>query len=1123
MARHRGAAVSFQPDAEWYKDAVIYEIHVKAFKDSDGDGIGDFRGLTESLDYLHDLGVDAIWLLPFYPSPLRDDGYDTADYMKIHPSYGAMRDFRSFLRAACQRGIHVITELVVNHTSDQHPWFQRARRAPSGSSQKSFYVWSDSPDAYQEARVIFQDFETSNWTWDPVARAYYWHRFYGHQPDLNYDNPRVRSSVFRFVDHWLNMGVSGLRLDAVPYLFEREGTNCENLEETHEFLRQLRAHIDEAFPNRMLLSEANQWPEDAVAYFGRGDECHMSFHFPLMPRLFMAVRMEDCSPVVDILDQTPAIPEACQWAIFLRNHDELTLEMVTDEERDYMYRMYAHDRQMRINLGIRRRLAPLLNNDRRKIELMNGLLFALPGTPVIYYGDEIGMGDNFFLGDRDGVRTPMQWNGDRNAGFSRANPHRLYLPVIIDPEYHYEAINVEAQLGNPDSLLWWMRRLISTRKRHTAFSRGAIKLLRPSNHRVLAFLRLHEDDTLLVVANLSRHPQQVFLNLEEYAGYRPIELFGSSPFPSITNDPYSLTIGSHSFFWFRLEAVLSELPEPVQAVSPDSGIVFDLGRGSWSKAFESGNAESLVPMLVGYLRKRRWFGGKARIIQSATIRDVVPIRYGPSVIHLLFVQLEYAEGEPETYLMPLSLAVGARMEEVLEEHATAVVARARVSQAQGGPDAVVYDAVADPEFGRALLSAIERRTRFGRARGARVVATRSRRFRNLRAGMDPAAIPAISGAEQSNTSLIFGERFILKLFRRIETGVNPDLEIGRHLTDRARYANTAPVAGYLEYSKGSRSEPSTVAILHGYVRNVGDAWRYTLDELGQYFENALARPDPSSIPRLPGGSLLDRAGAEPSSYVIEAIGPYLVSAELLGRRTGEMHLAFADHHDDPAFKPGRITRLYQRSLHQGMRIDLNRATRLLRTRLSEMDGSTRLLAEEVLDREPALQDLVGQLTKRRISGQLIRTHGDFHLGQVLYTGQDFVIIDFEGEPARPLTERRLKRTPVWDLAGMIRSFHYAVHAAIRAHSEVFTDPGQTTVLEGWGKFWYQWVTGAFFSGYGDAAGSSGLLPANREDLDLLLNAYLIDKAAYELRYELNNRPEWASIPLTGLRNLAPGE
>jgi len=537
----------------WYKDAIIYEVHVKSFLDSNGDGIGDFRGLIEKLDYLESLGVTAIWLLPFYPSPLKDDGYDVADYINIHPNYGELKDFKEFLREAHKRNIRVIIELVLNHTSDQHSWFQRSRRANPGSACRSFYVWSDTPEKYKEARIIFKDFETSNWTWNPEAKAYYWHRFYSHQPDLNYDNSRVHEAMFRVIDFWFEMGVDGLRLDAIPYLYEREGTNCENLPETYKFLEKLRAHVDSKFRNRILLAEANQPPEDAAAYLGDGNKCHMAFHFPLMPRLFMAVQMEDRFPIIHILEQTPPIPEPCQWALFLRNHDELTLEMVTEEERDYMWRVYASDPRARINLGIRRRLAPLLGNNRRKIEAMNVLLFSFPGTPVIYYGDEIGMGDNYYLNDRDGVRTPMQWSPNRNAGFSNAEPQKLYLPMIVDPEYHYETVNVENQERNLHSLLWWMKSLIAMRKRFKAFGRGSLDFLYPGNPKVIAFIRRYHDENILVVVNLSRFSQVVELNLPNHVGFVPEDVFSKSKFPIIKESPYMLTLGPYDFHWFLLQ------------------------------------------------------------------------------------------------------------------------------------------------------------------------------------------------------------------------------------------------------------------------------------------------------------------------------------------------------------------------------------------------------------------------------------------------------------------------------------------------------------------------------------------------------------------------------------------
>src|SRR6476660_7160210 len=545
---------AFDNKLHWYKDAVIYELHIKAFYDSNDDGIGDFNGLMEKLDYLEDLGVTTIWLLPFYPSPLKDDGYDIADYYSINSAYGNITEFQKLLEEAHRRNLKVITELVVNHTSDQHQWFQRARTSPKGSDERNYYVWSDDPSKYKDVRIIFQDFESSNWTWDEVAQQYYWHRFFHHQPDLNYDNPKVQDEVFKIIDFWCNMGVDGFRLDAIPYLFEREGTNGENLPETHIFLKKLRKHIDEKYPGVAFLAEANMWPEDSASYFGNGDECHMNYHFPVMPRMFMALQQEDRYPITDIFDQTPAIPETCQWAIFLRNHDELTLEMVTDEERDFMYKVYAKDPKAKINLGIRHRLAPLMENNRNKIELMNSLLLSLPGTPVIYYGDEIGMGDNFYLGDRDGVRTPMQWSPDRNAGFSAANPHSLYLPVIIDPEYNYEAVNVELQRRNTSSLFWYMKRIITLRKNYKAFGRGDMKFLHVDNPKILAFTRTYQNETLLVVVNLSKYSQSSEIPLYHFSGYVPVEVFSKNRFPSIKEaSPYFFTLGPHSFLWFELQ------------------------------------------------------------------------------------------------------------------------------------------------------------------------------------------------------------------------------------------------------------------------------------------------------------------------------------------------------------------------------------------------------------------------------------------------------------------------------------------------------------------------------------------------------------------------------------------
>ncbi len=848
MAEKRKGLYTLDDNPLWYKDAIIYELHVRAFHDSDGDGVGDFRGLTGKLDYLQDLGITALWLLPFYPSPLKDDGYDISDYQNVHHSYGTLADFRLFLREAHRRGIRVITELVVNHTSDQHPWFQRARRAPRGSKWRDFYVWSDTQDKYRDTRIIFKDFESSNWSWDPVANAYYWHRFYSHQPDLNFDNPAVGRLLFRVLQFWLGMGVDGLRLDAVPYLIEREGTNCENLPETHKALKAIRKRVDDKFRNRMLLAEANQWPEDAVDYFGEGDECHMAFHFPLMPRMFMAVRMEDRYPIIDILTQTPQIPDVCQWALFLRNHDELTLEMVTDEERDYMYRVYAHDHQARINLGIRRRLVPLLGKDRRKFELMNALLFSLPGTPVIYYGDEIGMGDNIYVGDRNGVRTPMQWSVDRNAGFSRAPAQRLYLPVNVDPDYHYETVNVEARQNNTSSPLWYMKRLLSLRKRFQAFGRGTIEFLYPDNPRVLAFIRSYEEEMILVVANLSRFSQFVELNLSAFQGRIPVEMFGQTEFPVIKEQAYFLTLGPHAFYWFALEQQqlsAGEIgPVPGERKVPELQVA-----GSWENLFRKEGKGGLERILPGYLKMRRWFGGKARRIKSTTIREAVPLpgTSPPSV--LAMAQVEYAEGDPEIYSMPLVFASGERSAQVQKEHPLAVVARLTVKRGNGGQDGVVYDGFLENDVCDFFLQAIGHRRRF-RGDHGEIVAYPTRAFRRLRGAESEHLPSSLSKAEQSNTSVFFGDRLILKLIRKLDEGQNPDLEIGIFLTERAGFPHIPPVAGALEYRR-NHEEPITLAILQGFVPNQGDAWIYTLDYLGRYYERAMSLPPETETRRLP--------------------------------------------------------------------------------------------------------------------------------------------------------------------------------------------------------------------------------------------------------------------------------
>jgi maltose alpha-D-glucosyltransferase / alpha-amylase len=1096
-------------DPLWYKDALIYELHVRAFHDANGDGSGDFRGLTQRLDYLADLGVTAIWLLPFYPSPLKDDGYDIADYTAVHPDYGTLRDFKTFIREAHRRGLRVITELVCNHTSDQHPWFQRARRAPKGSVYRDFYVWSDTPDRYRETRIIFKDFETSNWSWDPVAQAYYWHRFYSHQPDLNFDNPRVREAIKKALDFWFELGVDGLRLDAIPYLYERDGTSNENLPETHAFLKELRAHVDSRFEDRMLLAEANQWPEDAVAYFGDGDECHMAFHFPVMPRMFMAVRMEDRFPIYDILEQTPAIPDNAQWALFLRNHDELTLEMVTDEERDYMYRVYAHDPQMRINLGIRRRLAPLMGNNRRRIELLNGLLFSLPGTPVLYYGDEIGMGDNVYLGDRNGVRTPMQWSSDRNAGFSGANRQRLFLPVITDPEYHYEAVNVDAQQGNPNSLLWWMKRLIALRRQHRAFGRGSLSFLHPENRKVVAFLRELDDERILVVANTSRFVQYAELNLPDHEGLVPVEMFGRVEFPRISDRPLFITLGPHSFMWFSLEADPSGQGTEVRGSGEP---VPQLAATDLSALVSGRGAPELLRLLPAYLRARRWFRSKARRIKGVWLLDALPLP-GPAggEAALAIVNVEFTDGESEQYVLPLALAPvhGDEQQNIARELPQAVIAEV-AGGGEGQEPRLLYDALYDSTTAAGLLDAMGARRRFAGRRG-QLSGSSTRGFKRLRGSDELTPVPGRS--EQSNTSVAFGDRLMLKLFRRLEEGINPDVEVSRALTD-AGFEHVPALAGWLTY-KGS-GDAAAIGILQQYVSNQGDAWQHTLDQVGAFYERSAAGEAEAPPSAVDVPALLEAAASEPPEEVRDLTAPYLDSAWQLGVRTAELHRALAGR-DDPAFTPEPFNPFYQRSLFQNMRNQASDALALLASKVDTLDEDLQGHARRAVDMRDEILARLRRLLSQPIDASRIRVHGDFHTGQVLWTGRDFVIIDFEGEPGRPMSERRHKRPALVDVAGILRSFHYAAFGTLL--SERVGDqirPEDVGRLRPWGRFWYRWASASYLRGYLHEARDEVFVPRSDEALAGLLEAATINKVLYEMAYELNNRPDWLAIPLRGL-------
>ena len=1089
----------------WYKDSIIYQLHVKAFFDSNNDGIGDLQGLIQKLDYLKELGVNTLWLLPFYPSPLRDDGYDISDYRNIHPDYGKLRDFRLFLRKAHAEGFRIVTELVINHTSDQHPWFQRARRAKPGSSWRNFYVWSDDPNKFSEARIIFQDFETSNWTYDPIAKSYYWHRFYSHQPDLNFDNPQVRQAVFKILDHWMDMGVDGFRLDAIPYLFEREGTNCENLPETHEFLKELRSHVDEKYGDRMLLAEANQWPEDAVSYFGYGDECHMAFHFPIMPRIFMSLWMEDRFPIVDIMEQTPPIPDPCQWVMFLRNHDELTLEMVTDEERDYMYQVYAKDPRARINLGIRRRLFPLVGQNRRRAELLKFILFSLPGAPCLYYGDEIGMGDNYFLGDRNGVRTPMQWSPDRNAGFSKVNPQELYLPVILDPEYHYEAINVENQGKNPSSFLWWMRRVISMRKQLKALGRGKMEIINCSNPKILAFTRIHDNEVVLVVANLSRFSQVAELDLSGYQGYLPEEVFSGNSFPKISSEPYVLTMGFHDYFWFRLK----KSPEKV-LLKEERMEIPRVQIPVWKNILDGTFRQKLEKQVFpSYLARSRWFAGKAKTIRSVSIFECIPVQKNNSRTHYMLLSVAYTEGSPDMYSVPVSFASGEEEGEIRKNHPETIIAEATLD----GSNGILYDGVYDSSLQSAMLDILLKRKRIKNSKGA-LCGVPGRESKKI---VIPDKLNSrVLQAEQSNTSILYDELLFLKLLRKVAEGINPDLEISRFLTEKTRFLHTPRYIGALEYNTPSLDQAVALGVFHEYVPNQGSAWSFTRSSLDHFFDVVLSETIAS--PKAEELTFTTKTTKEVPAELIETAGDfYYEMIKLLGQRTAEMHLALASDNENPSFKPEKFSRLYQRAIYQSMRSLASVALKTLRRRLDTLPEAVAGPAEKLLTLEETARTLLNRITREKIISLKIRIHGDYHLGQVLFTGKDFKIIDFEGEPMRPLTERRLKRSPFRDLAGMLRSFDYAISSALKDRLSV--RPQDEPRLFPWRKAWIASASTAFLNGYVETAGQAPFVPDSDSSATILLYSFLLEKAFYELNYELNNRPGWVDIPIRGILDL----
>jgi len=1189
-------------DPLWYKDAVIYELHVRAFADSNGDGIGDFPGLLSRLDYLQDLGVTCIWMLPFFPSPLRDDGYDIANYVDVNPSYGTLNDFKLFLDAAHQRNMQVMIELVINHTSDQHPWFKAARLAPPGSPAREMYVWSATDSVYKDARIIFTDTEKSNWTWDETAKAFYWHRFFSHQPDLNFDNPMVLEEVLKAMRFWLDMGVDAMRMDAIPYLVERDGTSCENLPETHRVIKQIRAAIDAEYDNRLVLAEANQWPADVRPYFGDGDECHMAFHFPLMPRIYMALRQEDRLPITDIMAQTPDIPANCQWGLFLRNHDELTLEMVTNDERDYMYFAYSADPRMRINVGIRRRLAPLVDNNRRRIELLNSLLLSFPGTPILYYGDEIGMGDNIYLGDRNGVRTPMQWNSDRNAGFSRCDPARLYFPVVMDPIYGYQVINVEAQLSDQSSLLHWTRNMIALRKLFQVFGRGTLRFLNPENRKVLAYIRdldrgdgTHE--TVLCVANLSRFAQPVSLDLSEFAGQEPMEMLGYVPFPTIDTTPYAITLAPYSFLWLELQpsSMLAEaVPQPLQQAEAEAPgmepATLDLLTEGWA-GFMAGHGRTLIESaLPAWLQRQRWFGAKTRKVQGARVADWVELPSAAASDNIIFepptapadgslppaiffVEISYADGLVDTYQVPLAFIAGADADRQTIEQPQGTLATLPTLLGPG----ILQDATLREDFRQRLLALIERNATLplstvqaadlqvspaplaaqpgeaaappredsatskiestqqlqprespyagliGSAAG-RLDARASTAFAPVHAHRLPSRV---GSAEQSNTSILYGNELILKLFRRLQPGENPDVEIGRFLTEVARFPRIAPFLGEIA-SIRTDGEGTTVAMLQGLVANQGDGWKWFLEQLASFLEGVAERPAP---PKARQPSFLNEHGPVPEA--VQSAGASLEAAALLGRRTAEMHLALATPTADPAFAPEPFTA--EDLARDAHRIDAQITSTLetLKIKLSTLKDLTADDAALLLSRRIDLFSRANAITSSTPSGQRIRIHGDYHLGQTLRTvgaapnsehaetesSGDFVLLDFEGEPARLLAERRQKQSPLKDVAGMIRSLSYAAYSALYDYFASHPEHARglrCETLTAWAVHWQNTASSEFLRAYRETMAANPALLPSAQQSQALLAAYMLEKALYELLYELNNRPSWLRIPLAGI-------
>ncbi|MBR0931808.1 maltose alpha-D-glucosyltransferase [Bradyrhizobium jicamae] len=1071
-------------DELWYKDAIIYQLHVKAFADSNNDGIGDFAGLTEKLGYLQELGVTTLWLLPFYPSPGRDDGYDIADYGDINPDFGTMKDFKRFIQEAKRRGLRVITELVVNHTSDQHAWFKRARRSPPNSSARSWYVWSDTDQKYLDTRIIFTDTEKSNWTWDPEAGQFYWHRFFSHQPDLNFDNPRVVRAIVQVMKRWLDTGVDGFRLDAIPYLCERDGTNNENLPETHAIIKRLRQELDAYAKGKVLLAEANQWPEDVQEYFGQSDECHMAYHFPLMPRIYMAIAQEDRFPITDILRQTPDIPAACQWALFLRNHDELTLEMVTDVERDYLWSTYANDPRARINVGIRRRLAPLMDNDRRKIELMNSLLLSFPGTPIIYYGDEIGMGDNIYLGDRNGVRTPMQWSPDRNGGFSRADPARLYAPTIMDPVYGYESVNVEAQSRSLSSLLSATKRLIAVRKSTLAFGRGTMTFIRPENRSVLAYVRQYQGEVILCVANLSRSAQATQLDLSPFKDRIPLEMLGRTRFPAIGELPYMITLAPYGFYWFQLQERDKSEPVTPRAVPEFETLVVPLNSTWMSLARARGVFERDV--LPGHLARTRWYPERSPKAIQPTLVSAIPFcDIGDNRPWLAFFETTQ-RGATGRYVLPMQIEWVRFDRERYNPRAFAAVR-------QGAREGTLLDVATDQIFtGLFLRNLREKLTVEEGEQGLKLEFRPTSRFAD-KAIRQPERIRVVENDQPNSTALVDNE-YVTKIYRKLEAGTNPEIEISRFLTEVVDFPNTPALLGTAELVEGDKR--SAIAILLSYVVNQGELWNVAAAHLDRLVERQ----------RLLAASEHTDHDDDQASF--------LRHLSHSGKRLAELHIALASSRDLPDFAPEPTRPEDVQRWNNEIMARAERVFDALKPRRDGLKESDRLLADQVLAQHDLLPERLKALLPRDIDGFNIRHHGDLHLGQLLVVKDDIFIIDFDGGPGRTIAERRRRAPPARDVAGLIRSIDYAATAALDRALMVAPDEGGKLSLAL--AEWRDRATAAFLASYRETMAGQRLWPGDAEAAQRLLGFFLLEKAFYEIEYELANRPDWLRVALNGL-------